>query len=95
MQQGCWVLGRAEQPQWCLGASPTGALQLAGEGTNPHAQILLQVAMRRGATSSMGQIGAPQLPACIFLKTLDFCPIYWGGGKGTSSPGSVCQQGIR
>lgn len=55
-----------------------GTLQLAGEGTSPCTQILLQVTIHSGATSSTGQRGAPLLPACIFLKTLDFCPVTQG-----------------
>lgn len=55
-----------------------GTLQLAGEATSPCTQILLQVTMQSGATSSTGQRGAPLLPACIFLNTPDFCPVTRG-----------------
>lgn len=73
MERGVWgaeLCNRAAG--FWAGPNPMGTLQRAGEGTNPHTQILLQVAMCRD-TSSMGQRGAPQPPACILLKTPDCC----------------------
>lgn len=68
------------------------ALQLADEDTNPPAQILLQWQCTQEPPWVRG---APQPPACIFLKSPDFCPIFWGTGKCTSSLGSVYQQGMQ